>query len=63
MTPAQLQQLIFLPGFSTSTFVTELSGRGVGLDVVRVNVERLKGDIRMESVAAPGARRCRCACR
>jgi len=54
MTPAQLQQLIFLPGFSTSTFVTELSGRGVGLDVVRVNVERLKGDIRMESVQHQG---------
>ena len=54
MTPAQLQQLIFLPGFSTSTFVTELSGRGVGLDVVRVNVERLKGDIRIESVLHQG---------
>jgi len=54
MTPAQLQQLIFLPGFSTSTFVTELSGRGVGLDVVRVNVERLKGDIRMESSPQQG---------
>ncbi len=54
MTPAQLQQLIFLPGFSTSSFVTELSGRGVGLDVVRVNVERLKGDIRMESTPQQG---------
>ncbi|MDO8811005.1 MAG: hybrid sensor histidine kinase/response regulator [Gallionella sp.] len=54
MTPAQLQQLIFAPGFSTSTFVTELSGRGVGLDVVRVNVERLKGDIRMESSPQQG---------
>ena len=54
MTPAQLQQLIFLPGFSTSAFVTELSGRGVGLDVVRVNVERLKGDIRMESTPQQG---------
>ena len=54
MTPAQVQQLIFLPGFSTSTFVTELSGRGVGLDVVRVNVERLKGDIRMESAPQQG---------
>jgi two-component system chemotaxis sensor kinase CheA len=50
MTPAQLQQLILLPGFSTRTSVTELSGRGVGLDVVRVNVERLKGSIRIESV-------------
>jgi two-component system chemotaxis sensor kinase CheA len=55
MTPAQLQQLIFMPGFSTSTFVTELSGRGVGLDVVRVNVERLKGDIRIESILHQGA--------
>ena len=52
MNPTQLQQLIFLPGFSTSIFVTELSGRGVGLDVVRVNVERMKGDISLES--APG---------
>ncbi|MDA3971247.1 MAG: hybrid sensor histidine kinase/response regulator [Desulfobulbaceae bacterium] len=50
----QVQQLIFLPGFSTATFVTELSGRGVGLDVVRVNVERLKGDIRMQSVPGQG---------
>ena len=54
MTPAQLQQLIFAPGFSTSTFVTELSGRGVGLDVARVNVERLKGDIRIESTPQQG---------
>jgi two-component system chemotaxis sensor kinase CheA len=46
--------LVFLPGFSTSTFVTELSGRGVGLDVVRANVERLKGDIRMESMPNRG---------
>lgn len=54
MTPAQLQQLIFMPGFSTSSFVTELSGRGVGLDVVRVNVERMKGSIRLESAAGQG---------
>ncbi len=54
MTPAQLQQLIFMPGFSTSTYVTEVSGRGVGLDVVRVNVERMKGNIRLNSAAAQG---------
>jgi two-component system chemotaxis sensor kinase CheA len=54
MTPTQLQQLIFMPGFTTSTFVTELSGRGVGLDVVRVNVERMKGNIHLESVAGQG---------
>jgi two-component system chemotaxis sensor kinase CheA len=54
MTPAQLQQLIFVAGFSTSTYVTELSGRGVGLDVVRVNVERMKGTIRLESAVGQG---------
>ncbi|MHB1014074.1 MAG: hybrid sensor histidine kinase/response regulator [Desulfurivibrionaceae bacterium] len=54
MTPAQLQQLIFMAGFSTSTYVTELSGRGVGLDVVRVNVERLKGTIRLEAIVGQG---------
>ncbi len=54
MTPAQLQQLIFMAGFSTSTYVTELSGRGVGLDVVRVNVERLKGTIRLEAPVGQG---------
>ena len=54
MTPAQVQQLIFVPGFSTSTFVTELSGRGVGLDVVRVNVERMKGSVHLQSAAGQG---------
>lgn len=54
MSPEQLQQLIFLPGFSTSAFVTELSGRGVGLDVVRSNVEHLKGDIQLESAENQG---------
>lgn len=54
MTPAQVQQLIFMPGFTTSSFATELSGRGVGLDVVRVNVERMKGSIHLESVAGQG---------
>jgi two-component system chemotaxis sensor kinase CheA len=54
MSPPQLQQLIFMPGFSTSTYITELSGRGVGLDVVQVNVERLKGTIHLESAANQG---------
>lgn len=54
MRPAQLQQLLFLPGFSTSAYVTEVSGRGVGLDVARVNVERLKGDIRLRSTPGQG---------
>lgn len=49
MTPSQVQSLIFTPGFSTRTFVTEVSGRGVGLDVVRTNVEHLKGNLQVES--------------
>lgn len=48
MSTAQIQALIFAPGFSTRTAVTEISGRGVGLDVVRANVERLKGNIQVE---------------
>lgn len=49
MGPNQLRSLIFLPGFSTRGFITEISGRGVGLDIVRTNVERLKGNIQIES--------------
>lgn len=52
MTPPEIRSLIFLSGFSTTTFVSDVSGRGVGLDVVRVNVERLKGSIQIDS--APG---------
>lgn len=54
MTPNQLQSLIFNPGFSTRTFVTEVSGRGVGLDVVRTNVEALKGSILIDSTPGQG---------
>jgi len=54
MTTAQIQSLIFAPGFSTRTTVTEISGRGVGLDVVRVNVERMKGTIQVDSLPSMG---------
>ncbi len=50
---AELQALIFHPGFSTAPAVTELSGRGVGMEVVRRNVELLRGTIAVDS--APGA--------
>ena len=49
MSIEQIQSLIFAPGFSTRTEVTELSGRGIGLDVVRAKVEQLKGAIAIES--------------
>ncbi|EGK90176.1 hybrid sensor histidine kinase/response regulator [Microcoleus vaginatus PCC 9802] len=54
MTDTQVQSLIFSPGFSTKKFVTEVSGRGVGLDVVRTNVEALKGSIQVESLPGKG---------
>jgi two-component system chemotaxis sensor kinase CheA len=54
MSPSQIQSLIFAPGFSTRTFITEISGRGIGLDVVRTNVERLKGNIQVESTPQEG---------
>ena len=49
LSTSQIQALIFAPGFSTAHLVTEVSGRGVGLDVVRTNVEKLKGSVQVES--------------
>jgi two-component system chemotaxis sensor kinase CheA len=54
MTPSQIQALIFAPGFSTAPLITEVSGRGVGLDVVQTNVEKLKGAIEVESFPGQG---------
>ncbi|MGB6014660.1 MAG: hybrid sensor histidine kinase/response regulator [Nodosilinea sp.] len=54
LTPGQIQELILSPGFSTRTMVTEISGRGVGLDVLRSNVERLKGNIEVQSTPGQG---------
>lgn len=54
MTPCQTEALIFKSGFSTSAFITDVSGRGVGLDVVRINVERLKGTIELENNPGKG---------
>jgi len=47
-------ELIFAPGFSTAEKVTDLSGRGVGMDVVRRNIERMRGKIEIESVVGRG---------
>lgn len=54
MSPQQIHSLILTPGFSTSSFVTEISGRGVGLDAVRARVESLNGTIQLESAAGAG---------
>jgi len=53
LSPSEIHQLIFRPGFSTAEKVTEISGRGVGMDVVRRNIEALRGRIDIEST--PGA--------
>lgn len=50
----QAYELIFLPGFSTKSMITDVSGRGVGMDVVRTNVESLKGSIEVESTQGAG---------
>jgi two-component system chemotaxis sensor kinase CheA len=50
----ELLQLIFLPGFSTAAKVTNVSGRGVGMDVVRTNVEKIGGKVEIESRAGKG---------
>ena len=52
MTRRELFGLILLPGFSTARKVTEVSGRGVGMDVVKTNIEQLKGTLNIDS--APG---------
>jgi two-component system, chemotaxis family, sensor kinase CheA len=54
MSIERIQSLIFASGFSTRTRVTELSGRGVGLDIVRTNVERSKGSVDVESTPNGG---------
>ena len=54
MSTSQIQRLILAPGFSTRTFITEISGRGVGLDVLRTQVEQLKGSIQIESTPGEG---------
>jgi two-component system chemotaxis sensor kinase CheA len=54
MTDAQIQRFIFAPGFSTAAKVTNLSGRGVGMDVVKTNVELIGGQIDLTSTEGFG---------
>lgn len=55
-TPAEIDQLIFEPGFSTAEAVTDVSGRGVGMDVVRKNVLALGGRIDLSTTPGQGTR-------
>lgn len=50
----EVYQIIFAAGFSTAEKVTDLSGRGVGMDVVRTNIEKIKGSIELSSVEGKG---------
>lgn len=54
METRDLVNLIFRPGFSTATEVTNVSGRGVGMDVVRTNIERIGGTVDMQSQVGKG---------
>ncbi|MHB8875253.1 MAG: hybrid sensor histidine kinase/response regulator [Myxococcaceae bacterium] len=56
MAPAQLHQFVFRPGFTTHKEVTGLSGRGVGLDVVRSQAQTLHGQVEVQSVPGQGTR-------
>jgi len=54
LSPAEIHHLIFAPGFSTAEQITEISGRGVGMDVVRRNIEALRGRIEIQSAQGAG---------
>ena len=55
MNKREILDFIFLPGFSTAEQVSDVSGRGVGMDVVRTNLEKLNGVIELESEAGRGS--------
>ena len=55
MTPQQIYQFIFKAGFSTAEKVTSISGRGVGMDVVRTNIERIGGTVELKSQPGKGS--------
>lgn len=54
LTEHEAVQLVFLPGFSTAESISDLSGRGVGMDVVRSAVERINGTVELSSVRGQG---------
>lgn len=55
LSPQQIHQYIFHAGFSTADKVTSVSGRGVGMDVVRTNIEKIGGSIEMKSTEGKGS--------
>lgn len=55
LTEKQMINLIFAPGFSTKTETSEISGRGVGMDVVKTNVEKIGGNVEVQTVEGAGS--------
>lgn len=55
MEPREVVNLVFLPGFSTAETVTDVSGRGVGMDVVRTNIRKMNGTVDIESEEGKGS--------
>ena len=54
LTESEIYNIIFMPGFSTAETITDLSGRGVGMDVVKKNIESLRGKVEIQSVLGRG---------
>jgi two-component system chemotaxis sensor kinase CheA len=54
LSPKELMRFIFSPGFSTAEHVTQFSGRGVGMDVVRTNIEKIGGSVDIDSTPGQG---------
>lgn len=55
MDPRDILNMVFLPGFSTAEKVTDVSGRGVGMDVVRTNIRRINGSVEIDSQVGKGS--------
>lgn len=56
MTDEQIMNLIFWPGFTTEDTVTDISGRGIGLDIVQTKISRLNGKVKVQSVVSKGTK-------
>ncbi len=56
MPDEQIMNIIFWPGFSTTDIITDISGRGIGLDVVQTKINKLNGKVNMTSVLSKGAK-------
>ena len=55
MSEGELVNLIFLPGFSTAEAITDVSGRGVGMDVVRTNINKINGSVEVQTTPGAGS--------